>query len=52
MTREVEINIFVISTQWRAVSTQFCLTLMQPMTGSFEGRGLSRGGGGLLEDLR
>ncbi len=29
MTRVVEIIVFVISTQWRAFSTQFCLTLVQ-----------------------
>ncbi len=46
MTREVEIIIFVINAQWRAFSTQFCLTLVQQSLTHSRGGGLIRGGGG------
>ncbi len=45
MTTEVKIIVFVISTQWRAFSTQDFFTFVQ------ESLTHSRGGG-LLEDLR
>ncbi len=41
-----------MSAQWRAFSTQFCLTLVQQSLTHSRGGGLIRGEGGLLEDLR
>ncbi len=43
MTRQVEIIVIVISTQWRAFSTQFCLTLLQESLTHSRGGGLFEG---------
>ncbi len=40
----VEIIIFVISAQWRAFSTQFCLILVQEWLTHSRGGGLFQGG--------
>ncbi len=50
MAREVEIIVFVISTQRRAFSAKFCLTFTGiTSSNSFAGRGLFEGV--ILEDL-
>ncbi len=50
--RDAETIVFVISTQWRTFLARFLVVLSGEVTDSFSGRGLIRGGMGLLEDLR